>query len=153
MGCVLLRFYIRFTDKTISNDGDGFEIGELKLMDFTEVFQAPISYWKKDDYERQWQEGLRRILQGHDKSCLVTSMYNPLMANFIVWWPMYLHEGKVYIQNHLLFMSELKQPFEEPKLYEYIHTRETYSIDGDKVSEWSLDMRDIAIFFNSINII
>jgi len=146
----LLHFYIRFIGEKILDDESEIAMGELKLLNFTEVFRVPLSYWKKDNYEQQWKEGVKRILRGCNRSCLVTSMYNPDVANFIVWWPMYLCGDKVFIQNHLLFMNDLKQPFQEHNLYEHIPAREIYSIEGDKISEWSLDIRDIAMFFDSI---
>jgi hypothetical protein len=35
--------------------------GVLKIGDFVEHFEAPLSYWDREKYLSQWREGLLRV--------------------------------------------------------------------------------------------
>lgn len=95
---------------------------------------------------KQWQEGLDRLLQGESKSAIVAEMYQPELANYINWWVFYQVNSVVYIQNKLLFIENLGCDFLESDLYAYIPERETETDEGDHISEWAVELHDIASF-------
>jgi hypothetical protein len=45
--------------------------GRIILGDFAERFVAPIGSWQREDYERQWIEGARRLVEGAQESAFV----------------------------------------------------------------------------------
>jgi hypothetical protein len=88
------------------------------------------------------------ICEGNAKSCLITSMFDPLTANFIFWWTLYLDGNIVHIQNQILFLDELDKPFSKLNPYEFIRERKTVSDEGDKISEWDISVDDIKVYLD-----
>lgn len=129
---------------------DGYLImeGVLKIGGFIEKFESPVSYWSREKYLNQWNDGVARILSGCDKSAIVTTMHDPVTANLLFWWVMYSVGDKVYMQNHVVILDFLVEPFDENRLYDFIPDRETINEDGEKISEWVLDRDD----FNNFNV-
>lgn len=130
-------------------DDDIFVFGTIKIDDFSENFQASLSYWNRDTYLFQWQQGLTRLLNGENQSALVTTMYNPATANFIFWWVIYLVGNAVHIQNHVLFLDDLAKPFNELHLYDFIPTREITTENNEPISEWVIELSDIRAYLDS----
>lgn len=114
--------------------------GEIVINEFSERFESPLDFWTAADYERQWAQGVTRILQGELKSVLVTSMVQPESANYIMWWPMYRDGDLVIIHNHLLMMEQLNRPFAIEDLYSFVPDRSNSVDDEFEVSEWRLAM-------------
>ncbi|SRR5690606_3439636 len=142
------KFSIYLTDENIDSWGELSAIGGMQLGDFEESFHASLSYWTREQYLSQWREAVSRLLSGEHISALITAMYNPKRSNFITWWPMYLVGRKVYIQNQILFLEELETPFNEKELYNFISKRETSSEDGEKISEWCVDIDSLIDFMD-----
>jgi hypothetical protein len=138
-----MKFSINFIDKQTENGDGRFQIGELRLGDFYETFWASLCYWNKSQYLHQWDDALKRLCNGNDKSCLITSMFNPSIANFIFWWPLYLDGSIVHVQNQILFFEQLDKPFSELNPYDFIGNRATINDDGNKISEWDVPLDDI----------
>jgi hypothetical protein len=69
--------------------GPGWGRGRITLDDFVEDFESPLWFWKTADYERQWTQGIQRILEGEPKSCLITALIEPIQtADYVFgsWW-------------------------------------------------------------------
>lgn len=143
-----MNFSINLTVQEFVDGGERFQVGEIQLGKFHETFMASLSYWTKLDYLIQWKVALIRICNGNDRSCLITSMFDPSIANFIFWWTLYLDGNIVHIQNQILFLDELDKPFLELNPYESIRTRKTVSDEGDKISEWDVDVDDIKVYLD-----
>jgi CdiI N-terminal domain len=113
--------------------------GKIEIGDFWEYFYAPLVWWSAEDYERQWEEGLAR-LKSYDTSCLIISIYNPKITQFVNWWLLYKIDGKVYIRNQML-MNEVYEKlvgnnnFTKETCYNFIFPRNAKR----KVSEWVID--------------
>lgn len=116
--------------------------GQITIGNFTEEFECAIHYWDKERYMNQWVEGCNKICK-EPKSALMTSIHEPVQANFMVWWVMYRESNNVYIQNQLLFMENLSSPFQEENIYEHISDRETVNEDGLEISEWQTSVSEI----------
>lgn len=121
-------------------------LGVIRLGDFQESFTASLSYWTAQQYKRHWLEAVERlVLKMETKSCLVTSMFDPDIANFIMWCPMYRFGDAVYVQNQILFLEQLSKPFRERKLFSFVPERQTHGEDG-KLSEWTVSIEDLESF-------
>jgi hypothetical protein len=120
-------------------------IGEIRLNDFVERLEVPVVFWSADQYEQQWEDGVNRLLSGALKSCLITAMYDPKAANFIVWWPMYRAGDVVILQNQILFLDRLALPFDPLDPYRSIGDRITASEEGEAISEWILSFDELLL--------
>ena len=104
-----MSFFIGFVndEDAIYDDKERFLCGAILLGSIEERFLVPLSYWQPIDYEKHWRDALQRILAGEKTSCLITSMYDPSLANFIVWWPMYRVGELIFVQNQILSLFNL----------------------------------------------
>ncbi|OOF01017.1 hypothetical protein BZG79_15505 [Salinivibrio sp. MA427] len=139
----MTSFSIILSKEKFEYEGEWVASGSLKVGSLTEDFHASLSYWDREKYLSQWKEALNRLLRGESRSAIVTTMYDPQTANFILWWVMYLIGGNVYVQNHVLFLDELTRPFDEQNLYSFIPDREEYTEEGELISEWVIKITDI----------
>jgi hypothetical protein len=137
-------FDIKFVE---ANDGiycdPNLAMGEILLGTFSERFEIVLEFWSKSDYERQWIDGVRRILKGSPKSSLITSLTNPATANFIAWWPIYREDSVCIFQNQFLFMDQLIDPFDIVNPYQSLDDRSQVSEDGNLISEWVVQLDDM----------
>lgn len=117
-------------------------IGRITIDDFSEEFSMPIAYWSKDDYQKQWEEGLRRI-HFNDYSCLVTFVQGLESYPLIFVWAMYKEDNKIYIRNNLLCpdtCSKLKKTkFTMDNCYDFIDKKRGH----EPCSEWLIDISDL----------
>jgi hypothetical protein len=90
-------------------------------------------------------------LAGAERTALVTAMYDPALANFLTWWPMYREQELVFVQNHLLFMAQLTRHFDVEAMDGFVPARETIDDEGQKVSEWSVPLAEVAHFLGRFN--
>ena len=137
------QFNIELNDSPFDCDGDLLLSGRISIGDFSESFHASLSYWDRDKYISQWRDGLKGLKTDGDKSILVTNMYDPKKANFVFAWVLYLIDGMIHIQNNVVFLDETDQPLDENNLQRYVPPREKYSADGEKISEWVIELDDI----------
>jgi hypothetical protein len=128
--------------------GELSRTGFIQLNAYRERFVAPLVYWTVADYRQQWGDGIRRILDGQPRSCLITSMRDPRSANFIQWWPLYRVDDSIYVQNQLLFFAALQGPFVPTDPYPHVSERRTRSEDGEPISEWRVRAADIEQFLS-----
>jgi hypothetical protein len=138
-----MNFSIRFSEEEFQELQGNYALGEMRLGDFCESFQASLSYWAAPEYLLQWKEGLQRTCTGSTKSCLITSMYDPACANYLFWWTLYLDGFFVHVHNQILFLENVDRTTFESKIYEYISDRETLDEDGNRISEWTISLDDV----------
>ena len=70
-------------------------------------------------------------------------MYDPGLANFIMWWPMYREQQKVYVYNQILFLDQLTSPLNEADLLAHVEDRAVWLEGEDTPSEWVLGVGDL----------
>jgi len=144
-----MSFSIRFLPEPTGTEfGEEVQYGEIVIGTFHERFHASLSLWSDFKYKQSWYQGLRRILGTAMKSCLITSMYDPRKANFIIWWPLYRKDNLVYIQNQMLFLDQLYVPFDEKRPWLSVRNRNTTDEEGNKISEWSRNIADVGPFLD-----
>jgi hypothetical protein len=118
-------------------------LGEITLDDFVEKFETPLIFWNADRYERQWRDGIARLLNGALRSCLITSMLDSRSEVFGAWWKLYRERDHVVVQNQLLLSELFGGDFDPNDPYRSIPERLQSSAEGTPVSEWLLDFGNI----------
>jgi len=113
--------------------------GRITLGDYAEEFVALLRTWSREDYERQWMEAARRLLEGADRTAFFTSAYE-------FRWTLWRVGERVYAQEHFLAVEGFPEPFDPDDLYTHIQDRRTRTDDGTAISEWTLDLAGIAAF-------
>lgn len=141
-------FSITFTGKT-ADDDPALAIGELRLGEQCEWFQAATGYWSVEDYQASWITALQRLLAGAPVSCLITSLTDPRDANFFETWPLYREGEEVFVQNRLLFIDQLAAPFAPDAPWESVDPRTTVDGKGRPVAEWRIALTDVENFLDS----
>lgn len=117
--------------------------GKITIGDFCETIIVPIEYWTREDYERQWKEGIER-LKKHNTSCLVVTAFDKNTGGpFVDWWQLYRIEDTVFIQNGWLMLEAYQEvvgdaPFTHDTCYNFVEPRVILTEDGDRPSEWSV---------------
>jgi hypothetical protein len=139
-----MSFRIDFLQSEVpSEKQNGLIYGQIKIGGFSEKFSSSLDFWSVADYKNHWRKAIGRILARNSKSALITSIDNPTSSNFYIWWPMYLLGEKVYVQNQLLFLDQLHEPFDLENPFKYVPSRQTHNEDGEKISEWVVDFSDL----------
>ncbi len=143
-----MSFAIAFESEPMLNaDLQSLEArGYLLIGEHRESFIASQHFWGKSDYEKHWKKALSRILEGESRSCLITSLYDPATANFIEWWPIYGRRGSILVQNHLLFLADLKEEFDIDDPFRFVPDHSAVSEDGERISEWIVSLDAVRKF-------
>ncbi len=146
-----MTFSIKLLPDVVENieEDIGFAVyGVITIGTFQEQFTTALSYWSVNDYEKHWKQALSRILYNANISCLITSMVDSNKHPFIFWWPMYRIENIIFIQNQILFFDQLLLKFNEQDPFSSVSERRILDDDENKISEWSVPVADIEIFYN-----
>ena len=120
---------------------------EPRVSRRTVTFIASLYYWSPLQYEQQWLTALRRVVEGANRSVLITSYVEPPLVvtsdDYLVWWPLYRAEDVVYVQNQMLFFKTLKAPFSIECPWEFVRDRQALNAEGVQVSEWVTNVQSI----------
>lgn len=116
---------------SISDSG----LGTIQIDDFKESFQADLSYWSKSDYERHWVRAAK-VLQEGSPVFFITSITDPATSNFIRSWACYPIKRELIFQEHILFLEDLKKPFDLDKPHSHVLPYESLTEEGEAISEW-----------------
>lgn len=135
-----MDFSIKFIPGNVPDlkAGEKAAYGIIQIGDFEERFIACLNFWSVDDYQRHWNEAIKRLNNQYPQSCLITSLTNPKTTNFINWWTVYHVGENLYFQNQILFMAKLVIPFDPQNPFEHIPIRKTTTEDNHPISEWKL---------------
>ena len=120
--------------------------GKIIIDDFSESLSCPIGYWNETDYIQHWKKSLSRLFNGHERSALFTTMYDPKTSNFYDMWCFYLKEDVVYITNEIFFLNKIKGDFNIDDYYKYIDDLDKCE---DDCSIWIMDKNNILKYINS----
>lgn len=112
--------------------------GEIVIADAIELFESVIGFWSPKDYESQWMEGAARAAVERETSCFITSLTDPLHAEYIKWWLLYPTDERIVLQEGLLILDKLSEPFLTSNPYSSIPLRARLTEDGYPVSEWDI---------------
>jgi hypothetical protein len=117
----------------------------ITMDDFSERFAVPLDYWAETDYQRQWQEGARRLVDGAPASLLLTRVEDPTEPQPIYrWWSLYRRDGDAVTVQEQLWVSEDLGYFDPASPYAAVHPYP--SGPAQMVSEWDLILGDFREF-------
>lgn len=140
-------FSIGFTGETDPDD-ELVAIGEIWLGEEREEFQAVTGYWSCDDYRASWATALRRLLDGADVSCLITSLTDPIGANFVWTRPLYRDGEAVHVQERVVILDDIAEPFDERAPWDSVDPRRTFDDERRPITEWHITLTDIENFLD-----
>ncbi|GLU45650.1 hypothetical protein [Nocardiopsis ansamitocini] len=121
--------------------------GRIVVGDFIEIFYMDLSYWSVDDYKRSWRDSIQVIIDEKEKdSCLVASITDPKVSNFIFCWPLYRRGQDVIVQNSIIFLDELEKDFNPFEPWSSVRSRLTVDEDGNSISEWRVRLSAVRDF-------
>lgn len=120
------------------NDRGGDAVGRVTVGEFEERFPMSLTYWGARQYEGSWARSMRVLVEGADdaRSCLVSSITDPVNSNFVFCWPLYRSGSTVYVQNSIIFLDELEEEFSPDEPWRFVEARSTVDEDGQEISEW-----------------
>jgi hypothetical protein len=100
-------FDISFTGELVRDEEEGEtrHLGIMTLGQTTEGFDASLSFWSEGEYEKQWLEGAKRLLEPGSRSAFITDMTNPTTASFIQWWPAWRVNDLIIFHCQTLFIG------------------------------------------------
>lgn len=125
--------------------------GRITIGSFSEKFESPLCFWKKEQYRDQWSSAINCLVSSSSaKTALITAMYDPPIANFLTWWPTYREGAKVFGQNQLLFLDQLTTSFDLAMIDEIVRPRRAVNPEGRRISEWSCSVADLIEFHKYI---
>jgi len=143
-------FSIEFTDEPLEHPYDDSTIaaapGLLVMAGRSERFISNLALWDKNDYESHWRRELKSIIDGKNRVAIITCYNDPAHSTEMEIWPAYRDDGMVRMQNHLLSYIDLPQGFAVSEVSSYLEDRQVIDEDGNKLSEWSVTIRDIEEF-------
>ena len=111
--------------------------GSITIGDHSEQFQSAMDYWDERRYEQQWEQASDRLRE-RKHAAFITSITNPRNSNFIRWWVCYVQNEELVFQEHILFLNELNEAFQEKSPYTHIPSYESHTEEGDPISEWRI---------------
>ena len=141
-------FKILLTEEIVPETDPGVTAvyGKIEIGQYSETFVCSLVSWDRLRYRRHWWQSLRRLLDGADRSALITSYVQPELANHLVWWPLYRQGKTVHVQNQLLFYNQLPAPFSERNPWSSVGERKILNAEGRTISEWTTDIDSIRTF-------
>ncbi len=132
--------------------GPGWGHGRITIDDFVEDFESPLWFWKTANYERQWAQGIQRILEGAPKSCLITSLIEPIRtADYVfgAWWKLYLDGINVIVQQQLLIGDVVGAVFDVADPYSAVPDYRPTTVEGEPLSSWTTSLHELTLPFFS----
>jgi hypothetical protein len=105
-------------------------------------FLVDLSVWDIGDYERQWREGVARLVQGAPSSALMTAYRGPGNQPHLL-WGLWRDQSHVYVQEHPVVQSGLEEPFDPDQPYAQVGERIPASEHGLGIPEWRMDFLDL----------
>ena len=124
------------------HDGTPYWGGRITLGAFSEDFQADARFWDAAAYRAQWYAAARRLASAGERTVFLTS-FRGLDAGYQFSWPAWREGARVYFQNRLLLAEQLDPPFALEHLDSYAGVRRSIGEDGDELSEWYVEARDL----------
>lgn len=137
-------FDIAFLDEPLYIDQEGWR-GlwlEIVLGTFKERMIAPVTSWRRLDYEAQWIEGAERLLSQHAIGAFVTEPFR-------LWWVAWRSDVTIRVRQEFIIPERLESvigltPTRTP--YEIIDPEPQDSDSEYKAAEWEVSPQDIEEF-------
>lgn len=133
-------------------DGEPYRNGILAFADTAEVFEAPLSVWTEDDYEKSWELALSTVVSRNDqRAAIITNFAGLAQAAYLGWWPIYRVDSSVVLREQILFLEQIRTKISVEHLFEFVPPRQL-STNDNPVSEWVLDLSEISTFLHCLRV-
>lgn len=133
-------FSIRVFTPPVTNENGWLHAGgELALGDARLFFLVDLSHWSVADYERQWHEGITRLLRGAPSTALMMAYRGPGDEPHLM-WALWRDGERVHAQQHTLLPAELDAPFDARAPYAHVGERVPATEHGLPIAEWSAEL-------------
>lgn len=149
-----MAFDVTFTDglPCATLKPRGHASGVIVIGEFKETISTALDVLSKQDYMHQWRQAAQRIVQGRDRSAIITSFADRGGVIVGMWWPLYVCEaGLVAIQNQMISREVIDPRFSIHTCYDYVGLRETMNEEGETISEWVTTVDELAAFAKRID--
>jgi len=119
-------------------------MGKIIIGEFEEYFFSNDSFFKKEDYYKNWLKSVDDLFD-FSKTFFLTNVYDPKYANFYMAWSCHIMDNIVYFQDCII-------PCENYCLEEVIYSNvemgdiEFVDDEGNKISTWKTDVNSINDF-------
>lgn len=139
-------FRIRIYTPPIVNDAGWPHAGTELIAGATRLHRrVDLRYWRIADYERQWREGIARLVNGAESSALMLGFAGPGDASHSM-WALWREAPSVYIQPHCVLGALLDDPFDPRTPYEHVGARIPVTQNGLPMDEWRVDLDHLMVF-------
>ena len=126
----------------VDDDGWTGVWARIALGEFDERFIARVAAWQLADYEGQWLDGARRLIDGARESCFVADAGR-------LWWTAW-REGQIVLVQQRLLVEHTMVPARNADAaslpYELVGPRRTHSEQNEPYSEWQVTIGDLVAF-------
>ena len=140
-----MTFLIEYLDEpAFIEDDETLRYARVIFGDFEERFTTPLGFWTEDDYSSQWVDGVRRLVHEKRNSALITSIYERTKQHGIGWFPLYVVEDEVAIQDHVVLPEAIGPDF-FANPYDYVGERDP----DEQLSEWRVPVSSLRNFLDS----
>src|SRR5262245_14811848 len=129
-------FRVRVFTPVVQNEDGWLQAGgELRLGNQRVGFVVDLRCWTVADYERQWKDGVARLLHGAPRSALMTAYRGRGEATHFI-WALWRDEGYVYAQEHPVVVTESDPLFDPTNPYDHVGERIPMSVHDLPIPEW-----------------
>ncbi len=136
-------FRISIVTPPIVNEGGWRHAGALLVVGHARLpFLVDLTYWGVASYERQWKEGVRRLLGGAPSSALVTAYRGPDAGSHLM-WGLWRDEVHVYVQAEAVLPAEHATPFDPRAPYAHVGPHTHSTARGLPIPEWRVDVASV----------
>jgi CdiI N-terminal domain len=152
-------FSIRFREARFKPEFSGGTAGtsyrfiESVIGEYENCILAQLSFWTESDYQAQWREGAERLLNGAEKSCLVTYMGDPADENQTVhFYELHRMEGNsVGVLSSMCFAPSQGGPLDPGSIYDVVPPYAA-SDDGEGLPplEWRIQRADLVDWLSAV---
>ncbi|WP_241613772.1 hypothetical protein [Rosenbergiella epipactidis] len=136
-------------DKPVNIEGECVLPALIVIDEFSESLNIPISYWNIEDYRKSWAKSIIDGIRNSNHAVLAVSMYEPGYANFVFTWVLYFVDQDVFVQNKIIFLED-NPGFTPERINDFVHKRNIYDEDGQEISEWKTDLKNVNTFLSSL---
>jgi hypothetical protein len=117
-------------------------VGELVVDGARSVFPLDLSHWCVADYQRQWRDGLGRLLRGAPSSALMSAYRGP-HGDAHLMWALWRENTSVYVQPHCVAASDLTMPFDLEAAYDHVGVRVPARDQVLPIVEWCVGVEHL----------
>jgi contact-dependent growth inhibition (CDI) system CdiI-like immunity protein len=133
-------FRIRFITPSVTNEARWQHAGgELIAGNVRLCFLADLTHWDPPKYERQWRDGISRLVHGAPSTALMTAYRGAGDAAHTM-WALWRDGAHVYVQDHSVHAADLDAPFDADEPYAHVGARIPAAEHGLPIAEWRVDV-------------